>query len=124
MSVRGGRGPREDMAAPVSDGGGKRPNGYQRTGRYGRGPGDQRRYDRYGDRRGGMRGLLGFVVFLAVLAAIVMIALLTVARPIARLAIVPLRRGQPEGAADRLHRRSRAGGPRRVADGRGRGHRR
>ena len=95
MSVRGGRGPREDMAAPVSDGGGKRPNGYQRTGRYGRGPGDQRRYDRYGDRRGGMRGLLGFVVFLALLAAIVMIALLTVARPIARLAIVPLLEDDP-----------------------------
>ena len=53
MSVRGGRGPREDMAVPVSDGSGKRPNGYQRTGRYGRGPGDQRRYERYGDRRGG-----------------------------------------------------------------------
>ena len=95
MSVRGGRGPREDMAAPVSDGGGKRPNGYQRTGRYGRGPGDQRRYDGYGDRRGGMRGLFGFVVFLAVLAAIVMFALLTIARPIARLAIVPLVEDNP-----------------------------
>ena len=88
MSVRGGRGPREDMAVPVKSG--KRPNGYQRTGRYGRGPGDQRRYDRYGDRRGGARSVFGFVVFVAVLAALVMVALLTIARPIARLAIVPL----------------------------------
>ncbi len=90
MSIRGGRGPRDDMAAPARDGGGRRPNGYQRSGRYGRGPGDQRRYDRYGDRRGGLRGLVGFVVFLVVLAVIVLVALLTVARPLARLLIVPL----------------------------------
>ena len=56
----------------------------------GRGPGDQRRYDRYGDDRGGARGLLGFVILVAVLAALVMVSMLTIARPIARLALVPL----------------------------------
>jgi peptidoglycan lytic transglycosylase G len=95
MSVRGGRGPREDMAAPVADGGGKRVNGYRRTGRYGRGPGDQRRYERYGDHKGGVRGLLGFGILLVVLAVFVMVAMLTVARPIARLAIVPWAEGNP-----------------------------
>jgi len=89
MSIRGGRGPRDDIALPPSDGGGRRPSGYRRTGRYGRGPGDQRRYDQYGERRGGLRGLAGFVVFLLVLAVLVMVALFTIARPIARLAIVP-----------------------------------
>ena len=74
MSVRGGRGPREDMAVPASDGGGKRSNGYQRTGRYGRGPGDQRRYDRYGDRGGGLGGFLRFVLFLVVLAVAIAVA--------------------------------------------------
>ncbi len=95
MSIRGGRGPREDMAAPVSNGGGKRPNGYQRTGRYGRGPGDQRRYDRYGDRGGGLGGFLRFVAFVVVLAVVVLVALTTFARPIVRLAIVPWAEGNP-----------------------------
>ncbi len=95
MTSSGGRGPRDDMAVPASDGGGRRQNGYQRTGRYGRGPGDQRRYDRYGDRQGGMGGLLRFLVFLAVLAGVMLVALLTIARPIARLAIVPLAEGNP-----------------------------
>ncbi len=95
MSIRGGRGPRDDMAAPASDGTGRRPNGYQRTGRYGRGPGDQRRYDRYGDRGGGLGGLLRFILFLVILAVLVMVALLTVARPIARMAIVPWAEDNP-----------------------------
>ena len=95
MSVRGGRGPREDMAAPVSNGGGKRPNGYQRTGRYGRGPGDQRRYDRYGDRGGGLGGFLRFVAFVVVLAVVVLVVLTTFARPIVRLAVVPWAEGNP-----------------------------
>lgn len=95
MSVRGGRGPREDMAVPASDGGGKRSNGYQRTGRYGRGPGDQRRYDRYGDRGGGLGGFLRFVLFLVVLAVVVLFALTTFARPIVRLAVVPWAEGNP-----------------------------
>jgi UPF0755 protein len=95
MSIRGGRGPRDDTAAPVVDPVAKRPNGYRRTGRYGKGPGDQRRYERYGDRKGGVRGLLGFGILLVVLAAFVMVALLTVARPIARLAIVPWAEGNP-----------------------------
>jgi UPF0755 protein len=83
------------MAAPVADGGGRRANGYKRTGRYGRGPGDQRRYERYGDRKGGVRGLLGFGILLVVLAVFVMVALFTVARPIARLAIVPWAESNP-----------------------------
>jgi UPF0755 protein len=91
VSIRGGRGPRDDVAV----GGGARENGYQRTGRYGRGPGDQRRFDRYGDRRGGIAGLLKFGIFLVVLSALVMVALLTVGRPIARLAVVSLAEDNP-----------------------------
>ncbi len=90
MSIRGGRGPRDDLAVS-----GPRQNGYQRTGRYGRGPGDQRRFDRYGDRGGGLGGLLKFGIFLVVLAALVIVALLTVARPIARLAVVSLAEDNP-----------------------------
>ena len=91
MSIRGGRGPRDDVAV----GGGQRQNGYQRTGRYGRGPGDQRKYDRYGDRGGGLGGLLKFGIFLVVLAALVLVALLTVARPIARIAVTSLAEDNP-----------------------------
>ena len=91
MSIRGGRGPRDDTAVD----GGSRQNGYQRTGRYGRGPGDQRRYDRYGDRGGGATGLLKFGIFLVVLAALVMVALLTVARPIARIVVASLAEDNP-----------------------------
>jgi UPF0755 protein len=88
MTVRGGRGPREPMALPEP--GGELPTrGYRRAGRYGRGPGDQRRYERYGDRGGGAKGLLRFVIFLFVLAAVVMITLATVARPLVRAAVVP-----------------------------------
>lgn len=89
MSIRGGRGPRDYDTHQPSDAVDRRPSGYRRTGRYGRGPGDQRRYDRYGDRRGGLRSLAGFVIFLVVLAVLVMVALFTIARPIARLVIVP-----------------------------------
>jgi UPF0755 protein len=99
VSIRGGRGPRDDSSHQPSDVGAPRPSGYRRTGRYGRGPGDQRRYDRYGDRRRGIRGLAGFVVFLVILAVVVLLALLTVARPIARLVIVPF----AEGNAAALH---------------------
>jgi len=94
VSVRGGRGPRDDMAAPAPKGG-KTPNGYQRTGRYGRGPGDQRRYDRYGDSRGGLGGLLRFVLFLGILAAVVLVATLTVARPVVRMLVVPFAESNP-----------------------------
>ena len=89
MSIRGGRGPRDEMAAPVTDG--RRPNGYKRTGRYGRGPGDQRRYDRYGDSGGGLGGIVKFLLFLVVLAILVLVAMVTFARPIARLAVVTRR---------------------------------
>ena len=95
MSIRGGRGPRDDMAAPVADPVVRRPSGYKRTGRYGKGPGDQRRYERYGDRKGGIRGLLGFGILLAVLAVFVIVTMLTVARPIARLAVVPWAESNP-----------------------------
>ncbi|HEY3333766.1 MAG TPA: endolytic transglycosylase MltG [Candidatus Limnocylindrales bacterium] len=84
MSVRGGRGPRDEQ-----DGGGTYRNGYQRTGRYGRGPGDQRKYERYGSRNGGMGGILKFVVFLGLLAGGVLLLLVTVARPVVRAVIVP-----------------------------------
>jgi len=57
MSVRGGRGPRDPMGtptpAPV-----RRSSAYSRSGRYGRGPGDQRRYERYGDGHGGLLGIV------------------------------------------------------------------
>ncbi|HYO44187.1 MAG TPA: endolytic transglycosylase MltG [Candidatus Limnocylindrales bacterium] len=94
MSIRGGRSPRDDYNVPATGVGGKRQNGYQRTGRYGHGPGDQRRYDRYGP-RGGLRSLAGFVIFMLVLAVLVLLALFTIARPIARLAIVPLAENNP-----------------------------
>jgi UPF0755 protein len=78
------------MATPVAEPGSERPtNGYRRSGRYGHGPGDQRRYERYGDRGGGVAGLLRFIVFLLVLAGIVLIVLVTAARPLVRAAVVP-----------------------------------
>jgi len=96
VSVRGGRGPREEYIPPAPEPvSRRRPNGYQRTGRFGRGPGDQRRYDRYGDRGGGALGVLRFLVFLVVLAVLVLLALFTIARPIARLVIVPIAEDNP-----------------------------
>jgi len=83
MSIRGGRGPRDQY-----DGGGYR-NGYQRTGRYGRGPGDQRKYERYGGRSGGIGGIIRFLLFLAILSAGVLLVMATVARPLVRAVIVP-----------------------------------
>jgi UPF0755 protein len=71
---------------PASTG---RMNPYRRSGRYGRGPGDQRRYADYGSNGGGLRGVLRFVVFLALLAAFVLIVMLTVARPLVRAVVVP-----------------------------------
>jgi len=94
MSIRGDRGPRDQMAMPAEPSA-KRENGYRRTGRYGRGPGDQRRYDRYGDSGGGLGGILKFLLFLLVLAGLVLVALVTVARPIARLAVVALAEDNP-----------------------------
>jgi UPF0755 protein len=82
MSIRGGRGPRDS-----SDGGYR--NGYQRTGRYGRGPGDQRKYERYGSRGGGLAGILRFILFLALLSAGVLLVMVTVARPLVRAVVVP-----------------------------------
>jgi UPF0755 protein len=72
--------------------------GYRRAGRYGRGPGDQRRYERYGSPHGGLGGLIRFLLFLGLLAAGVMLVLVTVARPILRMAIAPWAEANP-GAA-------------------------
>jgi UPF0755 protein len=93
MSVRGGQGPREPMAGPAPARG-RRKSGYQRTGRYGRGPGDQRRFEDYGDRRG-LGGLVRFVLFLVVMAAVVLLVMVTVARPMLRMVVVPWADGNP-----------------------------
>ena len=93
MSIRSGQGPRDPInprAKPV-----RRADPYQRTGRYGRGPGDQRRYERYGDRRGGVSGVLRFLLFLFVLAAVVLVVMATVARPLAAAVVVPWAWGNP-----------------------------
>lgn len=88
MSIRGGQGPRDPIPpngqTPV-----RRADPYQRTGRYGRGPGDQRRYERYGARRSGVAGAVRFLVFLFVLAAVVLVVMATVARPVLRAVVVP-----------------------------------
>ncbi len=85
MSVRGGRGPRDPGDGQDS---GRRANAYARTGRFGRGPGDQRRYEGYGDGRG-RGGILRFILFLIVLALIVLATMATVARPLVRAVVVP-----------------------------------
>jgi UPF0755 protein len=94
VSIRGGQDPRDPIAAP-DPASNRQVNPYQRTGRYGRGPGDQRRYERYGDRRGGVGGVLRFVLFLFVLAAVVLIVMATVARPLLRAVVVPWAWGNP-----------------------------
>ncbi len=88
MTVRDGRGPRTAMVDPEPQ---ARPadQGYRRSGRYGRGPGDQRRFERYGEHRGGFAGLVRFLLFLAVLAGAVLLVLMTVARPVLRMAVAP-----------------------------------
>lgn len=91
MSVRGGRGPRDPLAQPDPV---RRANPYRRAGRFGRGPGDQQRYERYGDEQGRW-GLLRFVVFLVVLAALVLAVMATVARPLVRAVVVPWADGNP-----------------------------
>ncbi len=88
MTVRGGRGPRDPMADPAPQPA-PADYGYRRSGRYGRGPGDQRRYERYGDQGGGLGGLLRFLLFFAVLSGAVVLVLVTVARPILRMAVAP-----------------------------------
>jgi UPF0755 protein len=81
------------MAAPA-DADPRRPNGYKRTGRYGRGPGDQRRYERYGDGNG-VSGIVKFAVFLAIMAVAVLLVMVTVARPLTRAIVVPWVDGNP-----------------------------
>jgi UPF0755 protein len=92
MSVRGGRGPRAPMATPTPK---QRTDLYARTGRYGRGPGDQRRYERYGDEGGGLAGVFRFLVLLAILAVFVLLVMATVARPLVRAVVVPWAEGNP-----------------------------
>lgn len=95
MTIRGGRGPREPMAGPADEPR-PRPNGYQRTGRYGRGPGDQRRYEGYGRAPGrGIGGIIKFAIFMGILAAGVLLVMVTVARPLTRAIVVPLADGNP-----------------------------
>lgn len=98
MTLRDGRAPREPMTGPDADGG-RRADGYRRSGRYGRGPGDQRRYERYGDQRSGLGGILRFLVFLLVLATVVLVVMATVARPLVRMIVVPW----AEGNSGALH---------------------
>lgn len=94
MSVRDGRGARDTGAspdpAPI-----RRANPYARSGRYGRGPGDQRRYERYGNRHSGLWGLARFLLFLVILGAVVLVTMATVARPLVRAVVVPLAEGNP-----------------------------
>lgn len=98
MSIRGGRGPRDSLS--LRDSGSSSPtmppptptrraDAYRRAGRYGRGPGDQRRYAGYGGQRGGPTDLVRFVAFLIVLAAAVLLVMATVARPLVRAVVVP-----------------------------------
>jgi len=93
VSVRGGRGPRDPYSTPgpasTPTTPARRVSSYQRTGRYGRGPGDQRRYAGYGDQGGGVPGILRFIAFLFVLAAAVLLVMVTVARPLVRAVVVP-----------------------------------
>lgn len=100
MTVRGGRGPRDPyprdpapMASPTpgqtQTSSSRRINPYRRAGRYGRGPGDQRRYAEYGANGGGLGGVLRFLVFLVLLAAFVLLVMATVARPLVRAVVVP-----------------------------------
>lgn len=91
MTVRGGRGPREPMVRESV----RSPKPYVRAGRYGRGPGDPRRSGPYGDRGGGLRGLIGFVALLGVLAIVILVALGTVARPLLVAIVVPLAEENP-----------------------------
>ncbi len=89
MTVRGGRGPRDSVADPAGSVTASGHDVYRRSGRYGRGPDDQRRYGRHGNRGGGLGGLLRFLLFVGILAAAVLLTLVTVARPILRMAIAP-----------------------------------
>jgi UPF0755 protein len=94
VTIRDGRGPRDPV--PRHDERVVEPRAaYIRTGRYGRGPGDQGRFDRYGDRRGGLAGLLRFLVFLVVFSAIVLVALATLARPVLLAVVVPFAEDNP-----------------------------
>ena len=93
MSVRGGRGPRDPMATPEP---GRRSNPYTRTGRYGRGPGDQRRYERYGDERERHApACSGSSPSSRSSRSLVLATLATVARPLVRAVVVPWAEGNP-----------------------------
>jgi len=91
MSLRGGRGPREPMVHEPS----KTTNPYVRSGRYGQGPGDPRRHGPYGSRGGGLGGLIRFLAFILVLAAVVLVTLSSVARPVLVAFVVPFAENNP-----------------------------
>jgi UPF0755 protein len=93
MSIRGGRSPRDRGDYPEDDAV-SRVSPYVRTGRYGKGPGDQRRYGRYGN-GSGVGGVLRFGIFLVILAAGVLVAMVTVARPLVRAVVVPWAQDSP-----------------------------
>jgi UPF0755 protein len=73
----------------------RRANPYTRSGRYGRGPGDQRRYERYANPHGGLWGIARFLLFLVILGAVVLVTMATVARPLVRAVVVPWAEGNP-----------------------------
>lgn len=92
MTVRGGRSPHEPQGTP-SPTPAREPNPYARSGRYGRGPGSQRRYERYGNGGTSRWGIVRFLVFVGVMAALVLVTMGTVARPLVRAIVVPLAEG-------------------------------
>ena len=104
MSIRGDRGPRDQMAMPAEPSG-KRENGYRRTGRYGRGPGDQRQVRPLRRlRRRARRASCGSSCSSWCWRRLVLVALVTVARPIARLAVVALAEDNPSALRSRSWR--------------------
>ena len=93
MSIRGGRGPRDPYEYP-EDVDARRVSPYVRTGRYGRGPGDQRQFRAYGN-GSGVGSVLRFLVFLVVLSGVVLVSMATVARPLVRAVVVPWAQDSP-----------------------------
>ncbi len=97
MTVRGSGNPRKhgDRTSGTRPAGSDPAGAYRRSGRYGRGPGDQRRFSAYGKRGGGFFSLVRFGIFLAILAAGVIVSMVTVARPLVRAIVVPWAYGNP-----------------------------
>ncbi len=96
MTVRDSGNPRKrgDRTSGTRPTGSDASGAYRRSGRYGRGPGDQRRFAVYG-RRSGFLSLARFAIFLVVLAGVVLVSMMTVARPLLRAVVVPWANGNP-----------------------------